>query len=257
MRATASSSVAKRRCARAPSGEPVVDPFARALDGPLPVPVGLHLRRRAEPVHQHQLAHPLGKARRVADRHAAAERMAHDAQLPLPERLDQHRDIQRVKDREIGAVARPVAVAMAAQIGCDHVPMMPQCARRPVPAARVIAAAVEQQEQRRAVVAPVEVMQIQPLGSENSGNRLELVGGGHGAHAVSLGMPRVPSRRFEPDAAASRLQVQRKIGAIVNDPACEPAGGRVLSRLRHPEEFPCLLTTCTGRSIRRTCWSTR
>src|ERR1700722_16652887 len=70
---------------------------------------------------------------------------------------------------EIDAVRRPGAIAMAAQIGDDHMPVASQLTRDPVPAAGVIAGAMHQDQWRCAGVTPVHIVQAQALRNETMG----------------------------------------------------------------------------------------
>src|SRR5580704_6482466 len=72
-------------------------------------------------------------------------------------------EIKYVGGHRIVAIARPGAVTVPAQIRSDHIPVVAQCLRRPIPAAAVIAAAVQKNEWRRGRITPVGVVQAQPL----------------------------------------------------------------------------------------------
>jgi len=70
--------------------------------------------------------------------------------------------IDEAIDRVI-AVGRPGAVAMAAQIGRDDVVMVAQPFGDPVPVAAMVAAAVDEQQGRCARIAPIDIMELEPL----------------------------------------------------------------------------------------------
>src|SRR6266478_876970 len=93
----------------------------------------------------------------------AAERMAdhgHGRKLALMNELGEIVDKTR---HGVAAVLRPLAVAMPAQIGRDDVPAVAKPLHHPVPAARMIAAAMDQHQRRRVRIAPIEIMQTQAL----------------------------------------------------------------------------------------------
>jgi hypothetical protein len=89
--------------------------------------------------------------------------MGDNVDLLMSERIDQIGEVEHMIRTEIRAVGRPVAIAMSAQVGRDHVPVMPERARGPVPTARMIAPTVYENEQRRTVVSPVYVVELQSL----------------------------------------------------------------------------------------------
>src|SRR5258708_7455293 len=93
----------------------------------------------------------------------AAERMAdqgHGRKLAL---MNELREIVDKARHGIAAVLRPLAVAMPAQIGRDDMPAVAKPLHHPVPAARMVAAAMDQHQRRCVRIAPIEIMQTQAL----------------------------------------------------------------------------------------------
>src|SRR5258708_28146753 len=63
----------------------------------------------------------------------------------------------------VAAILRPLAVAMPAQIGLNDVPAVAKPLHHPVPAARMVAGAMDQQQLLRLRIAAIEIMQAQAL----------------------------------------------------------------------------------------------
>ena len=99
----------------------------------------------------------------VAQRDHAAERMRDDRHRRQLLLMDQLREVVDIGGDRIAAVGRPLAVAVTAQIGRQDVPVVAQRLRHPVPVAAMVAPAMHQQQRRRAGIAPIDVMQPQPL----------------------------------------------------------------------------------------------
>ena len=134
---------------------PLMDRHCRAL---------FHLARRgAEAFDRDELLHGLGIDAGVADRDVAAERMRDDRRRRQTLLMDQLREIVDIGGGRIIAVGRPLAVAVTAQIGRQHMPIPAQGARDPIPIAAVVTPAMHQQQGRRGRVAPIHIMQPQPL----------------------------------------------------------------------------------------------
>src|SRR3546814_12551135 len=68
-------------------------------------------------------------------------------------------------------IGRPGAVAMAAQVGRDDMIAVRQSFGDPVPASAMVATAVDEQQRRRRLVPPIDIMQLQPLRDEAVRNR--------------------------------------------------------------------------------------
>jgi hypothetical protein len=92
--------------------------------------------------------------------------MGADRHLLLAQRIDQVGEIQQQRGHGVIGIGRPGAVAMAAQIRGDHVPVGGQFARDPVHRMGMVEAAVLQDQRRRIRVAPVEIVQAQGLAGE-------------------------------------------------------------------------------------------
>src|SRR5690349_10929988 len=75
-------------------------------------------------------------------------------------------ELSKVVDVRVHAIVpfrRPSAVAMAAKVRRDHVPVLGQLLCGPIPAAAVIASSVDENDGRCIGVAPVDVMEPQAL----------------------------------------------------------------------------------------------
>ena len=140
-----------------------LDPAAQALGGRYELPLGQVAGRRAEALDRHQLADHFGIAAGVAQRDVAAERMRDDRHRRQVLLVDELREVVDEFRHAVIAVRWPFAVAVAAQVRGDHVPVLAQCGGHPVPGAAVIPAAMQQQQRRRAFIAPVDVVQAQSL----------------------------------------------------------------------------------------------
>ena len=87
-------------------------------------------------------------------------------QFLLMDELGQVVDVAR---HRVVAGRRPGGIAMPAQVGGDDVVFVAQCGGHPVPVAAVVAPAMQQQQRRRGRVAPVHVVQPQPLREIDAG----------------------------------------------------------------------------------------
>ncbi len=145
----------------------LLDPLAPALGGGQGALLDHAARREAQPLDGDKLAHRLGIQAGVAQRDHAAERVGDDGhrrQLLLVDQLGQVVDIG---GGVVDPVRRPGAVAVAAQVRGDDVPVVAQLARHPVPAAAMVASAMHQQQRRGGGIAPVDIVQPQPLRDED------------------------------------------------------------------------------------------
>ena len=77
--------------------------------------------------------------------------------------MDQLREIVDITSNCIIAVRRPLAVAMAAQIRRQNMPVVPECVGDPVPVATVVTPAVDEKKWRPAGITPIDVVQPQSL----------------------------------------------------------------------------------------------
>ena len=97
--------------------------------------------------------------------------MADNGHGTHPQLMDQLRQIVDHVVGRIIAVADPVAVAMAAMVHRHDMVVFAQLLGDPVPAPRVVAPAMDQHQRRLAAIAPVEIMQPQPLRNEGLRSR--------------------------------------------------------------------------------------
>ena len=81
----------------------------------------------------------------VAERDVAPQRVGDDRHGRQPLLVDELGEVVDVAGHRVAAVGGPLAVAVAAQVGRDDVPVVPQGRRRPVPVATVVAPAVHEQ----------------------------------------------------------------------------------------------------------------
>ena len=89
--------------------------------------------------------------------------MRDDCYLLVPQRVDQLGKVVDESIHRIVSVGRPGAVAVAPRVRRDDMPVLAQFLRHPVPAAAVVTAAVLQNQRRRIGVAPIDIVQPQPL----------------------------------------------------------------------------------------------
>src|SRR5205823_1167564 len=61
------------------------------------------------------------------------------------------------------AVGRPLAVAMAAQVRRQDMPVLAQRIGNPVPVAAVVAPTMDEEQRRPCRIAPIDIMQAKPL----------------------------------------------------------------------------------------------
>ena len=150
-----------------PAGQAALlaDPLVHALGDRLVRALGEHARRRARaPRWRPACATVSGIDPGVAERDVAAERVGDDRDRRQPLLVDELGEVVDVAGHRVAAVGRPLAVAVAAQVGRDDVPVVPQRRRRPVPVPAVVAPAVEQEQRRLVRIAPVHVVQPEALG---------------------------------------------------------------------------------------------
>src|SRR5713226_9321574 len=196
---TAEGVLDRRVAPRQPAGERALlaDPLVHALGDRLGGARGELARRRAEPLDGDQLRDRLGVDAGVAERDVAAERVGDDRDGREPLLVDELRQVVDVARHRVATVRGPLAVAVAAEVGRDHVPVVAERLRRPVPVAAVVAPAVEQHERRLLAVAPVHVVKPQALGEVRARGRSRLAIG-QDARSFSRWISR--RRRILPDA---------------------------------------------------------
>jgi hypothetical protein len=106
--------------------------------------------------------------------------MADDGDFVVAKLMD---ELGKVVDHVLHVVisiADPVRIAVAAMVEGDDVPVLTQFLRHPVPAARMIAPAMDEHQQRFFGIAPIEVIEAQALRDEG------LRGGSGESHASGL-----------------------------------------------------------------------
>ena len=81
---------------------------------------------------------------------AATQRMADERDGEQLQVLEQLRHVEDVVDHGVLPAARPLRIAVAAQVGGDDVELLAQFLRHPVPVAAVVPAAVDEHHRRRA-----------------------------------------------------------------------------------------------------------
>ena len=159
-----------------------------ALFDPVAEPVGITRclafsagrRRRAESFDIDQLADLFRVQTGETRGDVAAQRMGNDRDLIMTQGVNQ---LGKVIDEGVGfiiAVRRPGAIAVAAQIGGNDVPIFCQLFSHPIPAAAVIAPAVLEDQRRRVAIAPIDIVQAQALRDEGVG------GGSVDAHGAGI-----------------------------------------------------------------------
>ena len=107
---------------------------------------------------------------RVQQRKDAAERMADQIDRKIGDDIRQRGNVEHVFCDAIQRARRPGAVAMPAQIHGIDVEMFTERTRHPIPIARVIQAAMHQNQRRLAFRSPIPELQLQPVGVKEMRN---------------------------------------------------------------------------------------
>ncbi len=110
-----------------------------------------------------QFVHPVGVRARVLKGDRSAEGVPDDCDRKDVECVEQLRGVERVVDHRVATADGPLGIAVTAQVGRDNVVVAPQVLGDPIPGPGMIAAAVNQEQRRPVVVAPVDVMELEPL----------------------------------------------------------------------------------------------
>ena len=131
--------------------------------------------RHAHALDGHELCHRIGIQARVRQGHRAAHGVSDQNDVPKAGLADQLRDVVDVVDRRVGAPHQPLGITVAAQVRGDDVVVGLERLRHPVPVPAMVAAAVHEQHGRGAFVAPVHVVQTQPLREINVRRRAALL----------------------------------------------------------------------------------
>ena len=79
------------------------------------------------------------------------------------QRIHQLAQVKHVVRNGVGSTDRPVGVTVTAQVRCYNVEVLTQIERDEIPAAAMVAAAVNQDSERLVGIAPIDVVQLQPL----------------------------------------------------------------------------------------------
>ena len=144
----------------------LADPFVEALGIGIGAHFGLPFGAGAQPFDRHDLLDHVGKGPGIAQRDIAAHRVADDGDRSDTQLVDQlGKVVDHVVSRII-AIADPVAVTVASVIERDHMPVLAQLLGHPVPAARMVAPAVHEDQRGLSAIAPVEIVQAQALRDE-------------------------------------------------------------------------------------------
>ena len=141
-------------------GDPVLHAFGEGGLSPLLQ----DFRRRAQPLDRDQTPDVLRVDAGIAQRDVAAQRVRHHRHRRQLLLMNQLRQVVDIAAHGVVAVGRPLAVAMAAQVRRDDVPVIAEAFGHPVPVPAVIPPPVHQQQRRRVRIAPVDVMQPEALG---------------------------------------------------------------------------------------------
>src|SRR5262245_56565962 len=93
----------------------------------------------------------------------AAERMAYDVDWEIVDDVSQRRHVQHMFGNRIERARCLRTVAVPAQVERVDVEIVAQGPRHPIPIARVVEAAVYQQQRRLALRAPIPELQLEPV----------------------------------------------------------------------------------------------
>ncbi len=102
----------------------------------------------------------------MQQRNDPAERMPDDGQRISLDNVGQRGEIEHVFGEAVHRARRPRAVAVAAQVERVDVVIVTQRSRGPIPHARVIEAAVHQNQRGFSVGAPIPELQLEAIGIE-------------------------------------------------------------------------------------------
>lgn len=131
----------------------------------------------AQPLDGDQPPRLVGIEAGIAERDMAAQGVSDDGDRRQFLLMDELGEVVDVAGHGVAAVGRPLAVPVAAQIGRDDVPVMAQRLGDPIPVPAMVPAAMKEEQRRRAGVAPIHVVQAQPLGEIDPRGRAGHIGG--------------------------------------------------------------------------------
>ena len=140
-----------------------MDPAAHPLVERDLEPLFLHRGGRAEAFDRDEAPYLIRIKAGEAQGDIAAQRMRDDGDGGEAKLVHQLRQIINIAGDRIIAGHVPLAVAVTAKIGTDDMPILAQLHRRPVPTARMIAPAMEQDQRRFVGISPVDIMQPRAL----------------------------------------------------------------------------------------------
>ena len=129
--------------------------------------------RISQPFDRHHPVHAVGVNRRVAQANRPAQGVRNQANGTGRNNVDQGGDVRDVLGDGVGGTRRPGAVPVAAQIERVDVPGIAQGTGHPVPAARMIPSAVDQQNRRPGLISPVPELEFEATGVKEMGDRFQ------------------------------------------------------------------------------------
>ena len=122
--------------------------------------------RQTQSLDRHDLIDLVWKEAGEPQADRSAQRMPHDRHWRSVEQIDEQSKVIDKRGDRICPGGRPGAVPMSPQIGRDHVKILRQDTRGPVPAMRMIESAMDQDQQRGRRISPVQIMEARPQGGE-------------------------------------------------------------------------------------------
>jgi len=88
----------------------------------------------------------------------------HKIDRPTSDNIDERRKIKDILRNAVHRTGSPAAVAMSTEVRCQDPEIREKGSDDPVPTARVVAAAVDKDQVRLAVIAPVPEVELQTMG---------------------------------------------------------------------------------------------
>ena len=139
---------------RSVGADPLAQPLVRRCRGPWIQP---------HPLDEHQPRHGFGKRAGEQRCDGTAQRVRHHVYRRQAALANQLGDVLHVLQNRIRAAARPLRVPVAAQIRRHDVKAAAQGLRQPIPRVAVVVNAMHQEQVGVVVVAPIQIVQAQPL----------------------------------------------------------------------------------------------
>jgi len=134
--------------------------------------------RRPHALEGHERHHVCGREPGVLGRNRAPEGVRDDGRGGKAGLVQELCDVVDVVGQHVGAALDPLRIAVASQIGRDHVVVGSERFRHPVPTPAVVPAPVHEEQGRRAPIAPIDVVQAKALRIVDVGGR-SMNGGCH------------------------------------------------------------------------------